>query len=193
MDKVYVSSLESEFAKQLALLFQKQGYEIVSKPVEGIEYFIDVTDAYIPGDDKKVGDGIDTKAAVEAYRKNVCEPLACLEKALPGMVGKKRICFLNNGKASINWSTETMGFGHHMSKAALNLIMVLTKNGLLQQGFTFRLFDPMFGQVTPEKAARAACSYFMRDRFSDDSADGVFRNDEQNLILRDAMGREIPW
>lgn len=193
MSKVYISSLERAFPKALAQLFEKQGYEIVTQPVEGIEYFIDVTDAYVPEDDKKVGEGISLTAAAEAYRKNVCEPIVNLEKALPGMVGKKRICFLNSVKASINYSTETENFGHNMSKAALNLILVLTKNGLVEKGFTFRLFDPLEGQVAPEKAANIALGYFVRDRFFDDPADGIGRNDELNLVVRDALGREIPW
>lgn len=193
MSKVYISFLEGVFAKELARLFGEQGFEIVTEPEDGIEYFIDVTDAFIPGDDKKVGEGIDAAAAAEAYRRNVCEPISRLEKALPGMVGKKRICFLNSSKASINASTETAGFGHHMSKAALNLILVLTKNGLLERGFTFRLFDPMEGTVAPDMAAGNACGYFIRDRFTDDPADGLGRNDECNLVLRNALGREIPW
>lgn len=193
MSKVYISSLNSAFAKALSELFEAQGFEIVTEPVDGIEYFIDVTDVYVDGDDKKVGEGIDMAAAALAYRKNVCEPVANLEKALPGMVGKKRICFLNSAKSSINYSEETAGFGHNMSKAALNLILVLTKNSLVREGFTFRLFDPLEGKVPAEKAAKIACGYFMRDRFTDDPADGIGRNDELNLIVRDAMGRELPW
>lgn len=193
MSKVYISSLDSAFAKALSKLFAEQDFEIVTEPVDGIEYFIDVTDAYIEGDDKKVGEGINMAAAAMAYRKNICEPIANLEKALPAMVGKKRICFLNSVKASINYSEETSGFGHNMSKAALNLILVLTKNGLIRDGFTFRLFDPLDGKVSPENAAKVALGYFMRDRFFDDPADGIGRNDELNLIVRDALGREIPW
>lgn len=193
MSKVYISSLDSAFAKALSKLFEEQGFEIVTEPVDGIEYFIDVTDAYVEGDDKKVGEGIDMAAAALAYSKNVCEPIANLEKALPTMVGKKRICFLNSIKSSINCSEETSAFGHNMSKAALNLILVLTKNGLIKEGFTFRLFDPLTGKVPPENAAKSACGYFMRDRFFDDPADGIGRDDELNLIVRDALGRELPW
>lgn len=193
MSKIYFTSLESEFAKALAEVFEAEHFEIVTEPGPGIEYFIDTTDAYVEGDDKKVGEGIDMAAAALAYRKNVCEPLAKLEKVLPWMVGKKRICFLNTVKSSINLSEETAGFGHNMSKAAINLILSLTKNGLIKRGYTFRLFDPMAGQVDAMRAARVACGYFMRDRFCDDPTDGLGRVDEENLIVRDALGREIPW
>lgn len=193
MSKVYFTTLESAFAKELAALLEKEHFCIVTKPEPGIEFFIDTTDAFVEGDDKKVGDGIDMAAAALAYRKNVCEPLAKLEQVLPWMVGKKRICFINSVKSSINYSTEVSGFGHNMAKAALNLIVSLTKNGLIPRGFTFRLFDPMTGQVEAGKAARTACGYFLRDRFFDDPTDGLDRNDELNVIVRDALGREVPW
>lgn len=193
MSKVYISSTETAFAKELAALFEKEGYAVVTQPEAGIEYYIDVTDAQIPGDDKRVGEGIDAAAAVMAYRKNVCEPLDRLSHALPDMVGKKRICFLNDARSSINYSTETRGYGRNMSRAAMNLILVLSKNGLLEQGYTFRLFDPLNGQIAPVQAAKAAMGYFTRDRFMDDEWDGIGRNDEKNLIIRDALGRELPW
>ena len=191
MSKVYITSQESEFAKELAALFAQKGHEVITEPADGVEYFIDVTDAAVAGDDKRVGDGLDAAAMAEAYRKNVCEPIAKLEKVLPGMVGKKRICFINSIHASVNWSQDTAGYGHNMSKAALNQILVLTKNGLIEEGFTFRLFDPMAGRVAAKAAAGSAYVYFTRDRFSD--GDNLFRMDERNLVVRDALGREIPW
>ncbi len=193
MGKVYISSLETPFAEKLAALFEKDGYKICTVPEPGIEYFIDVTDEEVSGDDRKAGEGIDADAAAEAYRKNVCEPLARLSEALPGMVGRKRICFLNSVKSSINLSTETSGYGHNMSRAALNLILVLSKNGLAEKGYTFRLFDPLAGTVPPGLAAHSAMGYFTRDRFADDEWDGLGRNDELNLVVRDALGRELPW
>ena len=193
MSKVYISSLETLFAEKLAALFEKDGYQICTVPEAGIEYFIDVTDEAVPGDDRKAGEGINAEAAIQAYRKNVCEPLARLSEALPGMVGRKRICFLNSVRSSINLSTETSGYGHYMSRAALNLILVLSKNGLTEKGYTFRLFDPLESTVSPEVAARSAMGYFTRDRFVDDEWDGLGRNDELNLIVRDALGRELPW
>lgn len=193
MSKVYFTSLDSAFAKALSALYAAEGFEVVTEAVPGIEYFIDTTDAYVAGDDKKVGQGVSMAAAAEAYRKNVCEPLQKLEAVIPWMVGKKRICFLNSEKSSINRSAETAGFGHNMSKASINLILCLTKNGLIKRGFTFRLFDPLTGAVDTELAARSAMGYFTRDRFFDDPTDGLDRFDEENLIVRDALGREIPW
>lgn len=193
MSKVYFTTLESEFAKELSAIYAKEGFEVVTEPGPGIEYFVDTTDAYVEGDDKKVGQGVSMEAAAEAYRKNVCEPLMKLEKVIPWMTGKKRIVFINSRKSSISLSEETAGFGHNMSKASINLIMCLTKNGLIKRGYTFRLFDPMAGQVAADLAARSGYGYITRDRFFDDPTDGLDRFDEENLIVRDALGREIPW
>ncbi|MBR5680809.1 MAG: hypothetical protein IKX19_09165 [Clostridia bacterium] len=79
-----------------------------------------------------------------------------------------------------------------MAKAALNQILTVSKNGLRERGFTFRLFDPMTGEIPPEKAAASAYAYFTRDRF-DDGPGRLDRDDENNLVIRDALGREIPW
>ena len=193
MSKAYFSSLETAFAQALAALFEDAGYEIVTAPEAGIEYFIDLTDASVPGDGKRVGEGVDPAAAAEAYRRNVCDPLAQLSQAMPGMVGKKRICFLNDARASVNCSAEVSGYGHHMSRAALNMILVMSKIALADQGYTFRLFDPMTGAVPPAQAAKSAMGYFTRDRFVDDPWDRMTRNDELNLVIRDALGRELPF
>lgn len=192
MKKVYFTRIGKDFECALASLFEKEGYEVTLEPEEGIELFIDTTDDAVIGDDRAVGEGIDIEAAAEAYRKNVCEPLYKLEKVLPFMTGKKRICFVNTKSASINYSEETRGYGHYMAKAALNQILTITKNGLIEKGFTFRLFDPLGGELSPEKAAGSAFVYFTRDRFND-GPNNRFREDERNLIVRDALGREIPW
>ena len=192
MNKVYFTSLESDFAKALAKRFEKNGFEIVTETGINIEYFIDTTD-YVPADDdRKVGEGLSKEAGIEAYEKNVCGPIDALDRCFYYMVGKKRACFLSSGKSSINWSAEESGYAHHMAKAALHQILTITKNALIERGFTFRLFDPLTGEVSPEKAADAAFVYFTRDRYSDNDADKS-REDERNLLLRDAKGREIPW
>ena len=192
MNKVYFTSLESVFSRALAERFRAAGFEITEEIGINIEYFIDTTDWHPEDDTKKVGEGISPAAGLEAYRKNVSEPLDKLDSVYYYMVGKKRICFLSSKASSINLSEETAGFGHHMAKAALHQILTITKNGLIEKGFTFRLFDPMTDEYPPEKAADSAFVYFTRDRYIDND-DNKSREDERNLLLRDAKGREIPW
>ena len=191
MSKVYISSLDREFSRELSRLFEDHGYTVTTEPEEGLEYFIDVTDRRLPEDHAAVGGGIDPKVLDQAYLENVCRPLAALEKAFPSMTGKKRICFLSSRDASVNCSEKITGYGYSMSKAALHNILTITKNTWLPEGYTFRLFDPMDGTYCQKKAAASAFRYFTQDRYLDD--DDPDRNDEKNFLLRDALGREIPW
>lgn len=192
MSKVYISSLESNFGRSLARMFEKNGYTVTQEPEPGLEFFIDVTEYRDPRDDKEVGEGIDPALLEEAYERNVCFPVKALDKAINSMEGKKRICFLSSRDASSNISEKVSGFGFSMSKAALHNILIILKNTMIEKGYTFRLFDPMTGSYCAQKAAAAAYQYFVTDRFFDEYA-GPERNDEYNLILRDALGREIPW
>lgn len=192
MPNVFFTCLDDDFSRALAELFTKNGYNVTTELMPEIEYFIDTRDYWDPDDNRSVGDGVDMEAAARSYHENVCVPLAKLETVMPNMVGKHRICFLNSRNSSINYSTAVTGFGHNMSKAAMNQILVLSKNGLLSKGYTFRLFDPLKGELAPEKAAASAFVYFTRDRYND-GPDNLFRNDENNLVVRDALGREIPW
>lgn len=191
MSKVYISSLESEFGKELAAQFEQNGYTVVTEPEDGLEYFIDVTDCRLPEDDKAVGAGIDPAVLDRAYQENVCKPLQALEKAFRSMTGVKRIGFLSSVDASTNYSEKIKGYGYSMSKGALHNILTITKNTWLPSGYTFRLFDPMTGRYCQKKAAAAAYRYFTLGRYLDD--DDYDRDDEKNLIIRDALGREIPW
>ena len=192
MQKVYLSEEKSVFGARLASRFREAGYEVVREPAPGLSFFIDLTDESLPSDGLSVGEGIDAGAAAEAYRRNVCLPLQRLDAAFPDMTGAKRICFLASRDASVEWSRATAGYGRLMARAALYQILTITKNTWLAKGYTFRLFDPMRGEADPEKAADAAFVYFTRDRY-DDGPDNPDRNDEGNLLVRDAFGREIPW
>ncbi len=192
MKTAYLTRKEGAFSQRLALRFREAGYEVVFEPQKGVEFFVDLTCGPVPGDDRAAGEGIDAGAAEEAYRRIVCGPLLKLEKVFPDMTGKKRICFLASRSSSVNWSEAERGYGENMARAALYQILTITKNTRLKDGYTFRLFDPMEGEAHPEKAADAAFVYFTRDRY-DDGPDNPGRNDEGNLLVRDARGREIPW
>ena len=189
---IFFTEIESSFSRALAGFFTANGDTVTFDPAVSADFFIDTTDCRDPGDDRAAGDGIDAEAAVQSFRANVSEPLALLSQVLPRMRGKRRVCFLTTRDASVNWSTATTGYGRNMAKAALHQILTISKNGLREKGFTFRLFDPMTGEVPPEKAAASAYACFTRDRF-DDGPGKPERDDENNLVIRDALGREIPW
>ena len=151
MQNVYFTTLKNDFARGLAAQFENHGYQVVTEPCPDIAFFIDTDSPEVPEEDRQVGEGINVEAAAAAYRKVVCEPLAKLETVLPYMTSPRRICFTNDVRASVNWSAETRGYGRNMAKAALNQILVLSKNGLIEKGYTFRLFDPCFKRSLPSK------------------------------------------
>ena len=189
---IYFTKTDDVFSRALAGFFTANGDTVTSDPAADADFFIDTTDFRDPDDDRALGDGVDAEAAVRSFHENVSEPLMLLEHVLPRMTGKKRICFLTTRDASVNWSEATSGYGRNMAKSALHQILTVTKNGLRERGFTFRLFDPMTGEIPLEKAAASAYAYFTRDRF-DDGPNRPDRDDENNLVIRDALGREIPW
>ena len=189
---IFFTHIDSDFSRALAALFEERGDSVTTDPALPADFFIDTTDLRDPDDCRAAGDCIDAEAALRSFRANVTEPLALLEQVLPRMTGKRRICFLTTRGASVNWSAETTGYGRNMAKAALHQILTVTKNGLREEGYTFRLFDPMTGEIPPEKAAASAYVYFTRGRF-DDGPDNPSRDDENSLVIRDALGREIPW
>ena len=192
MYSAYFTTLDNDFAKALAALFEKNGFPVVTELQTGIEIFIDTTDFSPADDDRALGEGLSEEAGMEAYEKNVNEPIAKLQNAILFLSGRRRVCFLSSKASSIQYSEATTGFARNMAKAALHQILTITKNTLISRGYTFRLFDPMTGEVPVEQAAAAAFVYFTRDRYIDGPTEPT-RDDELNLLLRDAKGREIPW
>ena len=189
---IYFTKTDSAFARALMEQFRSRGHTVTTDPAVSADFFIDTADFTDPGDGAAAGKGIDGQAALRSFHENVSVPLSLLEQVLPGMTGKRRICFLTSKDASVNRSEAVRGYGRNMAKAALHQILTVAKNGLRGRGYTFRLFDPMSGEIPPEKAAASAYAYFTRDRF-DDGPERPDRDDENNLLIRDALGREIPW
>ena len=68
-NKVFFTDLSGEFAKALAKCFEAEGFEITTEIGVNIEYFIDTTDYYAPGDDRMIGEGISAEAGAESFRK----------------------------------------------------------------------------------------------------------------------------
>jgi len=67
----------------------------------------------------------------------------------------------------------------------------MTRNKLTPKGYTFRVFDPMEGELSPEAAAEGAYNYITRRRGTENH--DPLRDDEDNLVFRDAQGRQHSW
>jgi NADP-dependent 3-hydroxy acid dehydrogenase YdfG len=200
MKNVYITGNTTEFEKELARIFEAEGYKVCSRDalISGekpapLDILIDTTDVRVGGDDFAVGEGVNFGVIEKAYRENVFSSMANLENYLPCLdEGEgKRICWLSGASASFNESRATTGFGYNMAKASLHQFIQLVRNKIGEKGYTFRVFDPLNGEVEPKKAAGAAFYYITRRRGTENH--DPRRDDENNLTLYDALGRAHAW
>jgi hypothetical protein len=106
----------------------------------------------------------------------------------------KRLCYLTSAEASINETSGKDGYGYKMAKAALHNFLQITRNVLAPKGYTMRAYDLMqYSQnsVSAQASAEAAYNYFTRRRGIE--RDDERRDDEGNLVFRDAYGRQHSW
>lgn len=171
-------------------------YAAVAAKADAVDYFIDTSAARFEDEDRKITDGLNAEAILKSFRANTMAPLQAMEALLPLMdhADTRRCAFISSHEASVNWCERTDAYGPSMAKAALHNILMIAKNRLFPMGYTFRVFDPLPGEkrVTPVTAAAAAHTYITRSRGRDEYQKET-RDDEKNLVLRDALGRVWPW
>jgi NAD(P)-dependent dehydrogenase (short-subunit alcohol dehydrogenase family) len=206
---VLITALTKDFDKKLAAVFAREGYKVFAignEKIDGvtllapdlntlqsscIDIYIDVTDERSEADNFNVRDGINDDVMRELYEANVIRPMAMLEKFFPFLEkGKgKRLCYLTSTEASINETRGTDGYGYKMAKAGLHNFLQITRNVLAPKGYTLRVFDPCL--KPDEISAQAAFNYFTRRRGIERG--DPQRDDEGNLVFRDAYGRQHSW
>jgi len=212
-----VTSLDSVFDEKLAAVFAREGFEVFAlgkKPIADVtllpldpyeaatalkektgklDFLLDTTDVQSPKDTFTVRDGIDGKVIEQVYRQNVLASMAFLEAFLPLLdQGEgKRLFYLTSAEASINETRRIDHFAYNMSKAAMHQFIQMTRNKLAPKGYTFRVLDPMDRTVSPEAAAESAYNYITRRRGTENH--DPLRDDEDNLVFRDAQGRQHSW
>lgn len=182
----------------------KEAVSMLQNNNEHIDIYIDVSDERSPSDNFNVrtlttctangqAGGINDQIMRELYEANVIRPMAMLEAFFPLLeAGEvKRLCYLTSAQASINETYETNGYGYKMAKAGLHNFLQITRNVLAPKGYTIRAYDPMQDKATAEMAAEAAYNYFTRDRGVERG--DALRDDEGNLVFRDAYGRQHTW
>ena len=214
---VLVSTLNKAFDEKLIGAFAREGFSVYAMGnmvVEGaallpmdayeaaaalkekaakLDYLLDTTDASDPRDSFTVRDGIDGAVMEQVYRRNVLRSMALLEAFLPLLdEGRaKRLFYLTSAEASINETRRINHFAYNMSKAALHQFIQMTRNKLSSRGYSFRVFDPMYSEVSVEAAAESAYNYIIRRRGTENH--DPMRDDEDNLVFRDAQGRQHSW
>ena len=99
----------------------------------------------------------------------------------------KRIAVLSESCAGIGFCEDTGEYGYHMAMAALNMMEKIAFNALRPEGFTFRNF------VTDgPKTGMDAKTYIQRD-LSNHPEDDYIHSDENRLVRRDSLFRELAW
>jgi len=217
MKVVLITGLKNDFDKELAAAFAHDDFKVyamgndkidgvtllppemkeaaaaLQKESGHIDIYIDVSDERSQFDNFTVRSGLNDKVMRELYDANVTRPMALLETFLPLLESGegKRLCFLTSAQASINETRGIDGYGYKMAKAALHNFLQITRNVLAPKGYTIRAFDPSRDEVPAEAAAQSALNYFVRRRGVERGDER--RDDEGNLVFRDAYGRQHPW
>jgi NAD(P)-dependent dehydrogenase (short-subunit alcohol dehydrogenase family) len=171
----------------------KEAVDVIQKESGHIDIYIDVSDERSEADTFNVRSGLNDNVMRNLYDANVIRPMAMLEAFLPLLESGdfKRLCFLTSAEASINETRAIDGLGYKMAKAGLHNFLQITRNVLAPKGYTIRAFDPMHREASPQAAANTALNYFTRNRGVERG--DPLRDDEGNLVFRDAFGRQHPW
>jgi NAD(P)-dependent dehydrogenase (short-subunit alcohol dehydrogenase family) len=217
MKVVLITELNKDFDKKLASVFVRENYKVYvmgEEQIEGvillptnlkeaaaviqktdgyIDMYIDTTDERNESDNFNVRSGLNDQVIRGLYDANVVRPMAMLEAFFPLLEAgeRKRLCYLSAAEASINETRDTDGFGYKMAKAGLHNFLQITRNVLAPKGFSIRVYDPMYNEITAQASAEAAFNYFMRCRGNERS--DPLRDDEGNIVIRDAQGRQHAW
>ena len=170
-----------------------QARETVEKEAGKLDLYIELSDERAPGDCFTVRNGLNEDLIRSLYEENVLRPLATLEAFINLLDNSesKRLCFITSTEASINESRAISGYGYAMGKAAMNNFYHMISNKLTPSGYTFRVYDPLHGDVAPEMSAEGAFNYFTRRRGIE--MGNPLRDDEARLVFRDAYAREHTW
>jgi len=222
MKVVLITDIKKEFDRKLTEVFVREGYKVftlgenkidgaallpadlsfaaaeIKKSADHIDFYIDVSDERSGADNFDVRAGINEKVMKELYDANVIKPMAMLEAFFPLLEAGnvKRICYLTSAQASINETRGSSGYGYKMSKAGLHNFLQITRNALAPKNYTIRVFDPLCDEsasagLTTDDSAEAAFNYFTRGRGVERG--DKMRDDENNLVFRDAYGRQHSW
>lgn len=140
-------------------------------------------------EDKPVGSGRDYEELAKAVDLGTVGMERILTAFLPLMKKSegKRIAFLSRTSAGIGFCEDKDDFAWHMAQAAIHNMLKVSFNELRPEGFTFRNF------VTDgPKGGMSAADYILQD-FSYLPEDDYIHSDENRLVRRDSLFRELSW
>ncbi|MCL2357230.1 MAG: hypothetical protein FWC70_08765 [Defluviitaleaceae bacterium] len=177
---VLITNTQSDFGKNLAEVFTREGYAVNFENPQTLDFLVETTDFRGGGFEK-------------SFSENVIAPMATLEKYLPLLdAGEtRRLFYVTSAEASINETRDANNYPYKMAKAALHQFLQMVRNRLAPEGYTFRVFDPLCDSFDAKTAAESAFLYITRRRGTENH--DPMRDDENNLLLRDAEGKQYGW
>ena len=131
---------------------------------------------------------LDYADIAQTYDVNVGASFELIEALLLLLrAGKKRLGLITSKSTSIRCVAETEDFGYAMSQASLHMMWKQYFNKLRPEGFTFRCFCPN------EDGSGISAGKYMQMDFCFDPKEPYTHSEENFIIMRDSLFREIPW
>lgn len=111
-----------------------------------------------------------------------------VEAVLPFLrQGKKRLGLITSAATSTREPEETKDFAFAMTQAGLHMLWKLYFNKLRPEGFTFRVFCPN------EDGSGLCAGQYMQMDFCYDVREEYIHSEENRIVMRDGLMREISW
>ncbi len=138
--------------------------------------------------DGEIGTQHDYDQMLDVMMENVYGNLQTVKAFEPLLkCGMKRIAGIVDIESSNNYAVQADDMAYHASAAAFNMMGKVLFNHLRPDGFTFRWYcedEKQVGICAAEYIAAALCY---------DEKEPYTHSDENRLVLRNALLREIPW
>lgn len=147
---------------------------------------------HLPGDGE-VGSH-DYEAMMDVIGRNADGAYRLVEAFLPLLrAGEgKRIAVLTERSSSVSYCGQTGDFAYQMSLAMVNMMEKIYFNALRPEGFTFRnLAVDSNAEGTP--AGGMGVKEYLEHGLCYDPDEPYIHSDENRLVMRDRLHREIPW
>lgn len=122
------------------------------------------------------------------YDRNINGAHELIEAALPYLrEGKKRLGLITSADTSTREPKESKDFAYAMTQAGLHMLWKLYFNKLRPEGFTFRVFCPC------EDGSGLCAGKYMQMDFCYDAREEYIHSEENRIMMRDGLMREISW
>ncbi|MBO7357580.1 MAG: hypothetical protein J6U37_03540 [Lachnospiraceae bacterium] len=187
--RILFNTLKNKYARDLEEEFKAEGHEVISS--DGTDN-IDMLVLFLPEKESlNAGKSIRDELDFRALSEEISDAVSNLPEYVKENIGRfkkdglKRIAFITDKQASIRESLEETDFSYHCAQAATTMMMKILFNTYRPEGFTFRCFAAGEGGM-------GAAEYLLTDQ-SYIKEDDYIHSDENRLVMRNGMLREITW